>query len=132
MGRESGSIDACAYDATSYEVTAWTMPQASRALPLPHVDLATRGHELMGRGNAAHYRDRCHRRWQYLDRDVATELRIAGAMDLAHSAGADRSDNFIWADPIAGSERHAERARLYEVAAIQQDYSRVTPRVYQW
>ncbi len=35
------------------------------------------------------------RRRQHLDRDVAPEPRVAGAVDLAHAASAERADDFI-------------------------------------
>jgi hypothetical protein len=43
---------------------------------------------------------------QDLDRDVAFQLGIARAVDLAHATGTQRSDDFIVAQPLAGSECH--------------------------
>ena len=43
---------------------------------------------------------------QDLERDVAIELRIARAVDLAHATGAERAADFIWSDPGAGAEAH--------------------------
>ena len=40
---------------------------------------------------------------QDLQRDVAIELRVVGTVDLAHSAGAEQRDDFIWAEGRAGS-----------------------------
>ena len=37
-------------------------------------------------------------RRQDLDRDLATQLRVARAIDLAHAAGADRRDDLVDAD----------------------------------
>src|SRR5688572_31377934 len=46
---------------------------------------------------------------QNLDRDLATELRIARAIDLAHSASADGGEDFVSAEGGARSQRHASR-----------------------
>ena len=40
---------------------------------------------------------------QDLDRDVAIQLRVARAIDLAHAAGADRHDDFVRAEASAGN-----------------------------
>ena len=39
---------------------------------------------------------------QHLDRDVAIELRVAGAIHLAHAAGAERRQDFVGPEPGAG------------------------------
>ena len=41
---------------------------------------------------------------QDLDRDVATQLGVGRAIDLAHAAGAEGGDNFIRAEAGAGCE----------------------------
>ena len=41
---------------------------------------------------------------QDLQRDVAIELRVAGAIDLAHAACADLRGDFVGAEAGAGSE----------------------------
>ena len=43
-----------------------------------------------------------------LDGDAAPQLRVAGAVDFAHAARAERSDDFIGAEVGAGSEGHEE------------------------
>jgi hypothetical protein len=48
-------------------------------------------------------------RRQHFDRDVAIELGIARAIDLAHPAGADRRDDVVGAE--AGSDRQRHDAR---------------------
>src|SRR5688572_29257380 len=48
-------------------------------------------------------RERCR---QYFDGHVAIELRIARAIHLAHSPGAERREDFIGAKAGAGSDRH--------------------------
>ncbi len=52
------------------------------------------------------------------DRDVAVELGISSAVDLTHSAFADRRDDFIRPEAGSGSERHWEnlalRAKTYK------------------
>jgi hypothetical protein len=40
------------------------------------------------------------------DRDVALEAAIAGAPHLAHSAGAERRDDFVSAEAYAGGQAH--------------------------
>ena len=48
----------------------------------------------------------CEGRWQNLQRDVAIELRVAGAVDLAHAARANQRDDLIRAETGTGRERH--------------------------
>ena len=43
---------------------------------------------------------------QDLDRDLAIELGVAGAIDLAHPAGAERGENLVGAEARAGREGH--------------------------
>ena len=43
---------------------------------------------------------------QDLDRDIAIEARVAGAVDLTHPPGADRSDDLVGAEAGAGCEWH--------------------------
>jgi hypothetical protein len=43
---------------------------------------------------------------QHFQRDVAIEPGVAGAVDLAHSAGADRSQHFVGTEPGPRRERH--------------------------
>ena len=38
------------------------------------------------------------RRGQNLERDVATQFRVARALDLAHATGTNRCDDFVDAD----------------------------------
>jgi hypothetical protein len=49
------------------------------------------------------------RRRQNLDGDVAVEARIAGAIHLAHSAGADGVEDLIGSDARTGTQRHGLR-----------------------
>ena len=46
--------------------------------------------------------------WQDFDCNVAIELRVARAIDLAHPAPAERSEDFVRAEACAGSEGHEE------------------------
>ena len=41
------------------------------------------------------------------DRDLATQLRVAGAIHLAHAACAERAKHFIRGETLTGCERHA-------------------------
>ena len=50
-------------------------------------------------------------RGQNFDGDVAAEPRVAGAIDLAHAAGAKQADDFIRAEARSGSERHVIELR---------------------
>jgi hypothetical protein len=43
---------------------------------------------------------------QDLDGDVAIEPRIAGAVDLAHAAGADEPDDLVRPETVTCRERH--------------------------
>jgi hypothetical protein len=38
-----------------------------------------------------------------LDRDVAVQLRVAGAIHLAHSARAEQGHNFVRAEPLSSA-----------------------------
>ena len=46
---------------------------------------------------------------QDLDGDLALEVGVGGAIDLAHSAGAEGGDDFIRAEARAGSQSHPWR-----------------------
>ena len=48
-----------------------------------------------------------------LDRDVATELRVARAIDLAHAAGAEWRDDFIGPESRTGSKQHGVARRAW-------------------
>ena len=50
---------------------------------------------------------------QHFDRDIASELRIARAIDLTHPAGAEMRDDLVVRDPLtdAGSAAAAARRR---------------------
>jgi hypothetical protein len=41
-------------------------------------------------------------REQDFDRDVAIQLRIACAIDLAHTTGTEGGDDFVWTEASAG------------------------------
>src|SRR5207249_2597630 len=43
---------------------------------------------------------------QDLDRHLAPELRVAGAVDLTHPAGTERGDNLVRSEAAAGCQRH--------------------------
>jgi len=47
------------------------------------------------------------RRWKNLDRHVAIELPIPGAVDLAHPTRAERREDFVGAETRAGRECHS-------------------------
>ena len=46
---------------------------------------------------------------QDLDRDVATEPRVAGAIDLAHAAAPEQRENLVAADAAANHRRETRR-----------------------
>ena len=50
-------------------------------------------------------------RGQDLDRDVATELAVARAIDLAHAAGAERRHDRVGPEPTIDHRRRAGRSR---------------------
>ena len=45
---------------------------------------------------------------QHLDRDIAIELCVAGAINLAHPAGAERPDYFVWPETRTTFQCHEE------------------------
>jgi hypothetical protein len=45
-------------------------------------------------------------REQNLDRDFATQFRIARAIDFAHASDAQRGDDFVRTEASTGSESH--------------------------
>ena len=65
-------------------------------------------------------------RRQNLDGDLAFELRIRRAVDLAHAAGSNGRDDLIWTETGAGSEGQLWR-RLYGREGPLEDQSRKTP-----
>ena len=42
--------------------------------------------------------------WEQLERDLAIELRIAGAIHLAHAAGAEGTENLVRTELAAGRD----------------------------
>ena len=44
---------------------------------------------------------------QHLDRDLSSELGVAGAVNLAHSARPDRREDLVRTDPPTGLEAHS-------------------------
>jgi hypothetical protein len=51
----------------------------------------------------------CHRRGEHFDGDVAIKTRIAGAVDFAHPASAERRDDFVRAEARTGRESQGFR-----------------------
>jgi hypothetical protein len=47
------------------------------------------------------------RRGQHLECDLAMEPRVARAIHLAHAARAERRDDFVGPELVAGGQRHA-------------------------
>ena len=54
-------------------------------------------------------------------RDVAAELRVAGAIDLAHAARAEEGDDLVHADLGTGGERRHTCAVDYTPARAEPD-----------
>jgi hypothetical protein len=46
---------------------------------------------------------------QQLDRDLAAEARVAGAVDLAHAPRSEEREHLIRSEPRAGRNRHRNR-----------------------
>jgi hypothetical protein len=69
---------------------------------------------------------------QQFDRNQAVQSRVAGAVDLAHAARAQRSEDFVRTESSAGSKRHdvardehvARRERCIERADVAQTLCR--------
>lgn len=59
---------------------------------------------------------------QHLQRHVAIELGVAGAIHLAHPAGSEQGDHVVGADAGAGGERHVQQRIIGEepVAAYEE------------
>ena len=49
---------------------------------------------------------------QNLDRDVALELRVARAIDLAHAAGAEGGEDLVGPETSTGTEGHEVGRRI--------------------
>src|SRR5262249_2686074 len=49
---------------------------------------------------------------EHLERDRAAQPRVGGAIDLAHAAGAERSDDLVRAEPRAARKRHPFPRRI--------------------
>ena len=60
---------------------------------------------------------------QDLERDVALERRVAGAIHLAHAACAKRGQNLVWAESIAGGEGHCSVSGSSEADYRATDYT---------
>ena len=58
-------------------------------------------------------RIRCHAGRQDLDRHVAIEARVTGAIDLAHSAASNQLDDVVRPDARATRQAHSETPGLY-------------------
>jgi len=50
---------------------------------------------------------RSHLGWQHLERDLAPELRVGGAVDRTHPAGADRGGDPVVSEGLAGQGHHS-------------------------
>jgi hypothetical protein len=61
-------------------------------------------------------------RREHLDRDDAVEPLIARAIHLSHTAGAERRQDFVWAESRSSCQRHEVLA--YESEAMVADYTR--------
>src|SRR5262245_56119123 len=48
----------------------------------------------------------CEGFWQHFDCNVASEICVGSAVDLAHATGADGTDDFVWAEAETNCERH--------------------------
>jgi hypothetical protein len=54
---------------------------------------------------------------QSLDRDFPVQLRVAGAINLAHAPTANQREDFEGAEALAGPQRHLRITGLYGVGA---------------
>ena len=53
---------------------------------------------------------------KHLDRDVAVELAVACAIDLAHAARADLTEDLVEAELRSGGKRHLRTPESYAAA----------------
>ena len=51
---------------------------------------------------------------QDLHRDVAIELRVSRAVDLAHTAGAERTEDLVRPEPGSGGEAHFDATSFWK------------------
>jgi hypothetical protein len=56
-------------------------------------------------------------RREHFDGDEAIEAGVLGAVDVAHTSGAERSENLVRAKASAGSQAHMQRVRDYAIWA---------------
>ena len=68
-----------------------------------HLRLALEARQPLGIGREGLRQD--------LQRDVAIEPRIAGAIHLTHAAGTDTTDHFVRPDSHAEGDRHSQLER---------------------
>ena len=84
---------------------AWS---PGRAVPFEPVDvrdvgMVQRGERLRFAGEAGEaFVVRCKELGEHFDRDLTIELRVAGAIDLAHATGPERRHDFI--GPESGAD----------------------------
>ena len=64
---------------------------------------------------------------QDLDRDVAIQLRVARAIDLAHAAGPKGGEDLVRAEANAGQEGQRLVWIIWAGRQLGQEYSRSTP-----
>ena len=58
---------------------------------------------------------------QNLQRDIASEPRVAGAVDVAHLARATEADDLVRAETSASSQSHGKRLQLLEMPSLKAD-----------
>ena len=76
------------------------------------------------RAKRATLRVGCEVRREDLDRDVAPQLAVARAIDLAHAAGAERREDRVWAELTAHHHRFSGRTPEGEATASAAGVSR--------
>jgi hypothetical protein len=67
-----------------------------------------------------------YRLGQHFDSHRPLQVGVSSAVYLAHPTSTNAGGDLIRADASADSQRHVEPARLYEVVAVQCEYSKVT------
>jgi hypothetical protein len=94
-----------AFQQFSYGVTKTAM--FAKIINAEQVGMRQRGNNAgfaMKAGQSLWVAD-CFRR-QYLDRDVTAQLRIGGAINFAHTTGAEQPNHFIPSETSTGCQRH--------------------------
>ena len=99
---------------TSSSTSAWSPPSSADPVNRGDVRVVERGEQpRLAVESAQPVGIAAEERGEDLDGDVASELQVSRAIDLAHAAGAEELDQSIAAQVAAGEVRHCVRDGYY-------------------